>query len=129
MPPPNPVLSLVIPTYNECGNIVQLIGELCDHLDLELPQGYELIVVDDDSPDRTWELAEDASKEFTQVRVLRRATERGLSSAVVDGWKIAGGQLWGVIDADLQHPPAVLAERCSQVLTSRLPRATFPAAA
>ncbi|MBA3833353.1 MAG: polyprenol monophosphomannose synthase [Chthoniobacterales bacterium] len=108
MAPPEPVLSLVIPTYNERGNIAQLIEELCGHLDCELPQGYELIVVDDDSPDRTWELAEEASKKFTQVRVLRRTTERGLSSAVVDGWKIARGQLWGVIDADLQHPPLLV---------------------
>lgn len=108
MPAPDPILSLVIPTYNERGNIAQLIRELCGHLDRDLPQSYELIVVDDDSPDRTWELAEDASKEFTQVRVLRRTMERGLSGAVADGWKIARGQLWGVIDADLQHPPSLV---------------------
>lgn len=106
--PPDLLLSLVIPTYNERGNIEQLIEELRGILDRELPHRYELIVVDDDSPDRTWELAEQISKVLPQVRVLRRRTARGLSAAVVDGWKIARGELWGVIDADLQHPPSVI---------------------
>ena len=108
MPPLDPLLSLVIPTYNERGNIEQLIGELSGILDRELPQRYELIVVDDDSPDHTWELAEQVSRNLQQVRVLRRRTARGLSAAVVAGWKIARGKLWGVIDADLQHPPPII---------------------
>lgn len=105
---PEPFFSLVIPTYNERGNIESLITELRGLLERELPGGYELIVVDDDSPDRTWELAEEISREFPVVRVLRREGERGLSAAVVAGWKIARGKIWGVIDADLQHPPSVI---------------------
>jgi dolichol-phosphate mannosyltransferase len=103
------VLSLVIPTYNERGNIEQLIEDLRAILNREIPNQYELIVVDDDSPDRTWELTEQISTAFAQVRVLRRKWVRGLSSAVVAGWKIARGEIWGVIDADLQHPPPVIA--------------------
>ena len=106
--PPEPLLSLVIPTYNERGNLAPLLEELRRLLDEAAPGSYELIVVDDDSPDRTWELAEEISREFPVVRVLRREAERGLSSAVVAGWSVAHGQLWGVIDADLQHPPAVI---------------------
>ncbi len=102
------LLSLVIPTYNERGNLAPLLEELRGLLDDAAPNLYELIVVDDDSPDRTWELAEEISCDFPQVRVLRRKAERGLSAAVVAGWKIARGTIWGVIDADLQHPPAVI---------------------
>lgn len=107
MPTP-PLLSLVIPTYNERGNLGPLLEELRRLLDGAVPADYELIVVDDDSPDRTWELAEEISRKNPQVRVLRRRAERGLSAAVVAGWKSARGEVWGVIDADLQHPPAVI---------------------
>jgi dolichol-phosphate mannosyltransferase len=72
-----------------------------------LGDGYELIVVDDDSPDRTWELAHELARSHPRVRVVRRQNERGLSTAVVRGWQIARGQVLGVIDADLQHPPEV----------------------
>lgn len=106
--PTEPLLSLVIPTYNERANLAPLLEELRHLLEAAAPGGYELIVVDDDSPDRTWELASEISREFPQVRVLRREAERGLSAAVVAGWKIARGKIWGVIDADLQHPPAVI---------------------
>ncbi len=102
------LLSVIIPTYNERGNIEYLIEELRRILDRELAHRYELIVADDDSPDRTWEVAEQLSKDLPQLRVLRRRTDRGLSAAVVDGWKIARGELLGVIDADLQHPPSVI---------------------
>ncbi len=50
-------LSLIVPTYNEGGNVGKLITVLSALLDPVLPQGYELIIVDDDSPDRTWALA------------------------------------------------------------------------
>jgi len=101
-------LSLVIPTYNERQNIVQLVNILSQILDEALPNDYELIVVDDNSPDRTWEVAASLIPEYPQLRVLRREGEKGLSSAVVRGWQVARGDILGVIDADLQHPPEVL---------------------
>ncbi|MFQ4135107.1 glycosyltransferase [Nodosilinea sp. PGN35] len=101
-------LSLAIPTYNEGQNIGPLVERLTALLDSAIPQDYELIVVDDDSPDLTWNRALDLQATYPQVRVLRRQEERGLSSAVIRGWQIARGQVLGVIDADLQHPPEVL---------------------
>ncbi len=106
--PTEPLLSLIIPTYNERGNLAPLLEELRRLLDEAAPADYELIVVDDDSPDQTWELAGQISRDFLPLRVLRREAERGLSAAVVAGWKTARGRIWGVIDADLQHPPAVI---------------------
>ncbi|MBI2816464.1 MAG: glycosyltransferase [Acidobacteria bacterium] len=101
-------LSLILPTYNERKNIKRIIEVLSGILDPVLPNAYELIVVDDDSPDRTWEIAEALAAEFPQVRVLRRQNERGLATAVIRGWQCARGTVIGVIDADLQHPPEVM---------------------
>lgn len=100
--------SLVIPTFNEGKNIHAIVHLLTSLLDQSLPGDYELIVVDDNSPDRTWEVAESLIAEYPQLRVMRREHERGLSSAVIRGWQVARGRVLGVIDGDLQHPPEVL---------------------
>lgn len=98
---PNPELSLIVPTYNERENIVPLVERIHKSL---FNYNYELIVVDDNSPDGTSELAKSLSSTYP-VSVLVRTTERGLASAVVAGFNQAKGEVLGVIDADLQHPP------------------------
>ncbi len=100
--------SLVIPTYNERGNVAKIVAQLTHLLDGFIPGDYELILVDDDSPDRTWQMAQDLTATYPQLQVMRRQSERGLSSAVIRGWQVAKGEILGVIDADLQHPPEVL---------------------
>jgi dolichol-phosphate mannosyltransferase len=100
-------LSVVIPTLNERKNILELIRQLTALLDPELGEAYELIVVDDDSLDRTWEWAVELAAIYPKLRVVRRKSERGLSTAVIRGWQVARGEVLGVIDADLQHPPEV----------------------
>jgi dolichol-phosphate mannosyltransferase len=100
--------SLVIPTFNEGQNIQEMIRILCELLDSIVPENYELIVVDDDSPDSTWILACKLIPDYPQLRVMRRETERGLSTAVIRGWQAARGEILGVIDGDLQHPPEIL---------------------
>lgn len=101
------LLSLVVPTFNEARNLESLVEQLMRLLEPELGQAFEIIIVDDDSPDRTWELGEQLSGRYSQVRVLRRTTERGLSTAVIRGWQVARGEVLAVMDADLQHPPEV----------------------
>lgn len=115
---PVPRLSLITPTYQESENIPALVQQLTSLLDAELPGQYELIVVDDDSPDHTWEVAQSLMEKYPQLRVMRRTQERGLSSAVIRGWQMAQGEILGVIDADLQHPPGILA----QLLQAMTPR-------
>lgn len=102
------LLSMVIPTYNESKNIQKIIRLLSELLDQAIPGAYELIVVDDNSPDRTWEIASELIPEYPQLQVMRRIEERGLSTAVIRGWQAARGEVLGVIDADLQHPPELL---------------------
>ncbi len=100
--------SLVIPTYKESQNIQKSIEILSQLLDEIIPREYELIVVDDNSPDRTWKLAQELTSAYPQLRVMRRVKEKGLSTAVIRGWQMARGEILGVIDADGQHPPEVL---------------------
>ncbi len=100
-------LSLVLPTYNESKNIAAVVAMLMEILDRLLPGAYELIVVDDDSPDGTWKIALELAAKYPQIRVVRRQNERGLATAVVRGWQCARGEALGVIDADLQHPPEI----------------------
>lgn len=101
-------LTLVIPTYNERQNLPALIHTVSQMLDDRFADRYELIIVDDNSPDRTWELGLSLSATYPQLRVMRRQEERGLSSAVVRGWQVSQGEILGVIDGDLQHPPEIL---------------------
>jgi dolichol-phosphate mannosyltransferase len=109
-------LSLVLPTYNEAKNIAAIIEQLIPVLDDIGHLQYEIIVVDDDSPDRTWEKALTLAEKYPQVRVIRRQGERGLSTAVIRGWQAAQGRFLGVMDADLQHPPEVAANVAKEMI-------------
>lgn len=99
------MLSLILPTYNESANITALIDVL-DAVLQRMP--HEIIVVDDDSPDGTWRVAESLTRKHPSVRVLRRIGRRGLSSAVVEGFDMAKGDMLAVMDADGQHDSELL---------------------
>lgn len=97
-------ISIIIPTYNEKDNIAPLLSRVDKAL-----TGYdhEILIVDDNSKDGTIELASELAAKYP-VKVLVRRNERGLATAVVHGLKSAAGQIIGVMDADLQHPPEVI---------------------
>ena len=101
------MVSVVFPTYNEARSIQEALRRASAAL-REAREDHELIVVDDSSPDGTADLAEALASEIP-VRVLRRPGRQGLATAVVAGWSIARGEVLGAMDADLQHPPEVLA--------------------
>jgi dolichol-phosphate mannosyltransferase len=105
---PDILLSLVVPTLNERENIADFLTAVRQTLDAALPGQYEVIVVDDDSADRTWEIAAQIAETFPELRVVRRRNEGGLAAAVIRGWQVARGVLLGTINADFQHPPDVL---------------------
>lgn len=94
-------VSLVVPTYNERESLPIFVAEL--RAVLGDKADWELIVVDDDSPDETWKVAEALAAVDRRIRVFRRLDCRGLSSAVVAGLSMAGGERVVVMDADLQH--------------------------
>jgi dolichol-phosphate mannosyltransferase len=100
-------ISVIVPTYNEVGNLPELIARIeraLSHAD------WEIIVVDDDSPDGTYQCARDIATRHSRIRVLRRIGRRGLSSACIEGMMLSRASFVAVIDADLQHDPALLSE-------------------
>lgn len=107
-------LSLVIPTYNEALNIAGICQKIINVLD-RLTLDFEIIIVDDNSPDGTWRVAADISKQDLRIKLVRRMHTRGLASAVVSGWEVSQGEILGVIDADLQHPPEILEGMINQI--------------
>jgi len=100
--------SLIVPTYNESQNLPKLVEVLSQLLDNYFDGNYELIIVDDDSPDLTWQVGLDLMPNYPQLRIMRRQGEKGLSTAVIRGWQVSQGEILGVIDGDLQHPPETL---------------------
>jgi dolichol-phosphate mannosyltransferase len=84
------MISMIIPTYNERDNLQPLISRISSALE---GRKSEIIIVDDDSPDRTWELAQELATRSSgpMIRVIRRINERGLSSAVIRGFEAADG--------------------------------------
>lgn len=99
-----PLISVILPTYNEAENIAAAIARI--HAVLG-DASHEIIVSDDDSPDKTWQHAMALTAEYP-VKVLRRTTDRGLYPAVMDGFAAARGEYLAVMDADLQHDEKIL---------------------
>lgn len=97
-------VSVIIPTYNEIENIETVVDRTLETL-AETRFDAEVLVMDDDSPDGTWEHAERNYSHDPRVRVARRTERPGLSMAVSEGFLRAKGTFCAVIDADLQHPP------------------------
>jgi dolichol-phosphate mannosyltransferase len=98
-----PALSIVVPTYNERERLADLVHAIF--------RGYadrgidgELVIVDDNSPDGTGQIADDLARQY-RITVLHRTGKLGLGTAVVAGFEAASAPVVGVIDADLSHPP------------------------
>ena len=107
--------SLIVPTYNESKNLPRLVEVLSQLLDNYFDGNYELIIVDDDSPDLTWQVGLDLMPNYPQLRIMRRQGEKGLSTAVIRGWQASQGEILGVIDGDLQHPPETLIQMLGEM--------------
>lgn len=106
-------MSVIVPTYNEAGNIPLLIPMLQEALaDFD----YEVIIVDDDSPDLTWRVADELVADEPRFSVVRRTVDRGLSAAVLTGMNVAQGSVFVVMDADLQHDPNAIPALVSKIL-------------
>lgn len=93
-------ISVIVPTYNERGNLLDLVKRIDKALKT---YEYEVVVIDDSSPDGTWDVAQELSKNYPVKPIKRK--ERGLSTAVVRGIQESDNEILVVIDADLQHPP------------------------
>jgi dolichol-phosphate mannosyltransferase len=108
------MLSVILPTYNEVENIVDLIIAIQENI---ASLDNEIIVVDDDSPDLTWSVVEEKFKEVGHVSVIRRTHERGLTSAINAGLKASKGQYVTWMDCDFSHPPAIMLQMYDMALS------------
>lgn len=98
-------ISIIIPTYNEKDNLKVLVNSLLNTLGKNVK--YEIIIVDDNSPDGTGLIAEELSNSIKSVHVIHRPKKLGLASALIDGFRISRGEFIAVTDADLQHSPSI----------------------
>lgn len=97
-------VTVVVPTYNEAGNIVALLAAVREH-------GYRALVVDDASPDGTADAAGELARSDTGIEVVRRSAKEGLGPAYADGFAralAAGSDIVCQMDADFSHDPADL---------------------
>ncbi len=97
-------VSIILPTYNERENIIELIRAIQKHLG----DSIEIIVVDDDSPDGTWKDVEKITDE--NIKLLRRTDQRCLTTAISDGIAQSRGDIIGWMDCDFSMPPDKLPE-------------------
>lgn len=126
----NPLVSIIVPTYNESQNIVSILKSIHENI----PKGIftETIVVDDNSPDGTGKIVEDYISEIKKiaentVNVIHRKAKNGLSSAVLNGIQNAKGDTILVMDSDFSHPPQIIPKmieafkqyQCDLVVASR----------
>lgn len=119
-----PTVSVILPTYNERDNIGPLIAAV-----LRSSQRWptEVVVVDDDSPDGTWQVVQEMAERDRRVRLLRRVGERGLTSAIHAGIRAARGDIVVWMDGDFSMPPehipalvaAIADEGCDVAVGSR----------
>jgi dolichol-phosphate mannosyltransferase len=126
-------VSIIIPTYNESQNILEVLKSIEEHLPANTTA--QAIVVDDNSPDGTGKLVEDYLQNVKKIAnytidVIHRKTKEGLSSAILKGIQYATGNTIVVMDSDLSHPPSLLPKmldalkhpKCDIVIASRYVR-------
>ena len=100
-----PQLSIVVPTFNETENVVELRNRVAVALE---GVDWEMIFVDDDSPDDTAKTLREMAQSDRRVRCIQRVGRRGLSSACIEGMLASSAPVVAVIDADLQHDESLL---------------------
>jgi len=112
-----PVISVVIPCYNEQGNINPLVTSISEALE-PLKIAYEIVITDDCSKDDSWNVLQKLAAENPRVCVQRLAKNSGQSAALWAGIKAARGQYIGTLDADLQNDPRDLPKFLEAIKTS-----------
>jgi dolichol-phosphate mannosyltransferase len=110
------MISIILPTYNEIDNINIIIPKIAEVLDREGFK-WEIIIVDDNSPDDTASAAERFVKKYP-IRICVRKTDRGLSKAVIKGFKLAEGDICLVMDSDLSHPVEKIPDMVKPIISN-----------
>ena len=114
-------VSVIIPTYNESENIIQVLKSIGEHLPKDVE--VEAIVVDDNSPDGTGKVVEDyitdaRNEAGYSINIIHRETKSGLSSAILDGIQHSSAETIVVMDSDFSHPPKIIPQLVEEIKTS-----------
>ena len=114
-------VSIIIPTYNESENIIQVLKSIGEHLPEDI--AVEAIVVDDNSPDGTGKIVDDyINDEQNKIEytadIIHRKTKSGLSSAILDGIEHSSGEIIVVMDSDFSHPPKIIPRLIEEIKIS-----------
>jgi dolichol-phosphate mannosyltransferase len=112
-----PEYSIVVPTYSEAENVREVYARLKNRLG---SGDWELIFVDDDSPDHTADIVRDLAQQDRRVRCIQRIGRRGLSTAVVEGALSSSSPIIAVMDADLQHDEAIVPDMIRRLVADDL---------
>lgn len=114
-------LSIVLPTYNESQNIASMLDSIAEMLPADT--AAEIIVVDDNSPDGTGDIASRHGSKINNgklhVKVIRRPDKQGLSSAILAGVQLAAGDIIVVMDGDFSHPPQTIPRMVEELKNSK----------
>lgn len=96
-------LSIIVPTLRERDNLPSLVAEISSAL--EKTSGWEILIIDDNSNDGTIEICNKMAQKGHPIKLIVRENEKGLATAVLEGFRRASGSVFIVMDADLSHPP------------------------
>ncbi|MCE5173290.1 glycosyltransferase family 2 protein [Paenibacillus profundus] len=105
----NPEITIIVPVYNEEANIDEALTLIRSHM-LQLGERFEMLIIDDGSKDRTWTRIEACCRRFEELSAIRLSRNFGKELALCAGLEQANGNAVIVMDADLQHPPALFSE-------------------
>lgn len=111
------MISVILPTYKEAKNIGIIVPRIFEVLDNSGIQG-EIIIVDDNSPDGTADIAAELAEHYP-LKVHVRKNEKGLATAVMKGFDLASGDIVVVMDADMSHPVEKLPEMVKPIMEDR----------
>ncbi|MCD6310646.1 MAG: polyprenol monophosphomannose synthase [Candidatus Eremiobacteraeota bacterium] len=100
------MVSIIVPTYNEYEGLPRLVSTIFGITD-KAGINTEMIIIDDNSPDGTGDLAEELAKKYP-IKVIHRSGKLGLSSAVMEGFHAGSGEIFIVTDADLSHDVGII---------------------
>lgn len=107
------MLSIIVPTYNEFDSVSPLISKIDDVLS---GRDFEILFVDDDSPDGTAAKVISLSDSYPVKAIVRKEGKRGLAPSVVEGLDHVSGDIVLVMDADLQHPPEAIPDLVNEIV-------------
>jgi len=115
-------VSIIMPTYNESENIIQVLKSIGEHLSEDI--ATEALVVDDNSPDGTGKIVEDYINDTQNgigytIEVMHRKSKSGLSSAILDGIQHSSGEIIVIMDSDFSHPPKIIPQLVEEIKTSK----------